>query len=192
MVAQDSTSEHVFEQLALQTGHSDLASRVESLLFVMDGPVALSRLAEALQVTVGRVERALAALEVARSGRGLRLERMGHRVQLATSPEAAASVKRLLGLETKMRFSRAALETLAIVAYRQPITRPGIEAIRGVDSDSVVRTLLSAGRGAERGRAPTVGRPILFGTTFEFLQHFGLRSLDELPPLDGASFTEEG
>ena len=90
-----------------------------------------------------------------------------------------------------MRFSRAALETLSIIAYRQPATRPEIEAIRGVGSDSVLRTLLRAGLIEEGGRAQTVGRPILYGTTFEFLQHFGLRSLYELPPLDEPASDEE-
>jgi segregation and condensation protein B len=159
-------------------------AQVESLLFVADGPVSVGRLAEALEVTVGQVERALADLTVAYTGRGLCLQRIGNRVQLTTTPEAAPYVERFLGLEARTRLSRAALETLAIVVYRQPITRPEIESIRGVSSDSVLRTLLSVGLVEEIGRAPTVGRPILYGSTFEFLQHFGLSSLEELPPLD--------
>jgi len=162
---------------------ADLPARVESLLFVSDGPVSLGRLAEVLGVTTTRVERALETLEDGYGDRGVRVEWSGSRVQLVTAPDAAASIQRFLGLETKMRFSRAALETLAIIAYRQPVTRPQIESIRGVDSDSVVRTLMSAGLIEELGRAPTVGRPILLGTTFEFLHRFALRSLDELPPL---------
>ena len=159
-------------------------AQVESLLFVADGPVSVGRLAEALEVTAGQVERALADLTVAYTGRGLCLQRIGNRVQLTTTPEAAPYVERFLGLEARTRLSRAALETLAIVVYRQPITRPEIESIRGVSSDSVLRTLLSVGLVEEIGRAPTVGRPILYGSTFEFLQHFGLSSLEELPPLD--------
>ena len=159
-------------------------AQVESLLFVADGPVSVGRLAEALEVTAGQVERALADLTVAYAGRGLCLQRIGNRVQLTTTPEAAPYVERFLGLEARTRLSRAALETLAIVVYRQPITRPEIESIRGVSSDSVLRTLLSVGLVEEIGRAPTVGRPILYGSTFEFLQHFGLSSLEELPPLD--------
>ncbi len=160
------------------------AAQVESLLFVADAPVSVGRLAEALEVTAGQVERALADLEAAYAERGLRLQRAGSRVQLITAPDTAPFVERFLGLEARTRLSRAALETLAIVAYRQPITRPEIEAIRGVNSDSVLRTLLGVGLIEEVGRAPTVGRPILYGTTFEFLQHFGLRGLDELPPLE--------
>jgi len=172
-------------------GILSLAARVESLLFVADAPVSVGRLAEALEATAGQVERALADLEVAYDGRGLRLQRAGNRVQLITVPEAASAVERFLGLEARTRLSRAALETLAIIVYRQPITRPEIEFIRGVGSDSVLRTLLSAGLIEEVGRATTVGRPILYGTTFEFLQHFGLRSMDELPPLEELQVDEE-
>lgn len=161
-----------------------LVALVESLLFVADSPVSIGRLAEALEVTTGQVEQALGELDAVYTGRGLRLQRAGSRVQLVTAPEAAPSVERFLGLEARTHLSRAALETLAIIAYRQPISRPEIEAIRGVNSDSVLRTLLSVGLIEEVGRAQTVGRPILYGTTFEFLQHFGLRGLDELPPLE--------
>jgi segregation and condensation protein B len=172
------------EEHASEDGILSLAAQVESLLFVADAPVFVSRLAEALEVTSGQVEQALAELEAQITAGGLRLQRAGNRVQLVTAPEAASCVERFLGLEARTRLSRAALETLAIIAYGQPTTRPEIEAVRGVSSDSVLRTLLSVGLIEEIGRAPTVGRPILYGTTFEFLQHFGLRSMDELPPLD--------
>ncbi len=162
----------------------DLMAGVESLLFVADEPVSVARLAEALETTPARVERALEDLQTAYTGHGLRLQRVGSRVQLVTAPEAALHIERFLGLEARTRLSRAALETLAIVAFRQPVTRPEIEAVRGVSSDSVLRTLVGVGLIEEVGRAPTVGRPILYGTTFEFLQHFGLSSLDDLPPLD--------
>jgi segregation and condensation protein B len=181
----------VNEERASGDGALSLAARVESLLFVADAPVAASRLAEALEATPGQIEQALAELETAYAGRGLRLQRAGSQVQLTTAPRAAADIERFLGLEARTRLSRAALETLAIIAYRQPLTRPEIEAIRGVNSDSVLRTLLSVGLIEELGRAPTVGRPILYGTTFEFLQHFGLCSLDELPSLDEPSTSEE-
>jgi len=93
-------------------------------------------------------------------------------------------VERFLGLEATSRLSRAALETLAIIAYRQPISRPQVDAIRGVNSDGVIRSLLSKGLIEEVGRAEGPGRPILYGTTAAFLQAFGLTSLDELPPLE--------
>jgi segregation and condensation protein B len=168
-----------------------LEAAVEALLFVADSPVSAGRLAEALQVTPGQVERALDDLEATYAQRGLRLQRAGSRVQLITAPEIAPFIERFLGLEARTRLSRAALETLAIIAYRQPITRPEIEAIRGVGSDSVLRTLVSLGLIDEVGRAPTVGHPILYGTTFEFLQHFGLRSLEEMPPLEEAPIDAE-
>lgn len=168
-----------------------MAAAVEGLLFVADSPVAVGRLAEALQVTPAQVEHALSELEETSPQRGLRLQRAGNRVQLITAPELAPSVERFLGLEARMRLSRAALETLAIIAYRQPITRPDIESVRGVGSDSVLRTLLSVGLIEEMGRAATVGRPILYGTTFEFLQHFGLCNLDELPQLKEPDEAEE-
>jgi segregation and condensation protein B len=173
-------------------GILSVAAQVESLLFVADAPVSVGRLAEALEVTPGQIEQAMADLEAAYIGRGLRLQRDGSRVQLVSAPEAAPGVERFLGLEARTRLSRAALETLAIIAYRQPITRPEIEAIRGVSSDSVLRTLLSVGVIEEVARAPTVGRPILYGTTFEFLQHFGLGGLGELPPLDEPPTGEGG
>lgn len=162
----------------------ELSALVESLLFVADEPVSVARLAQALEATSGEIENALEELESALQARGLRLERMGTRIQMVTDPQAAEAVEHFLGLGTQRRLSPAALEALAIIAYRQPVSRPEIEAIRGVNSDSVLRTLMSAGLIEEVGRAPTVGRPILYGTTFSFLQHFGLRGLEDLPELE--------
>ena len=112
--------------------------------------------------------------------RGLRLQWIGQNVQLTTAPEASEIVERFLGLEVTTRLSQAALEVLAIVAYLQPITRPSIDSIRGVNSDGALRTLLSKGLIEEQGRMDTPGRPILYGTTPEFLQHFGLSIIDQL------------
>ena len=162
-----------------------LAAIIESLLFVASGPVSLQHLADAIGCSTGEVEAAVQSLasRYLEEG-GLRLQRHGDRLQLATVPEASPFVKRFLGLSVTTTLSPAALETLAVVAYRQPITRPEIEAIRGVNSDGVLRTLVSKGLVEEIGRLETVGHPILFGTTFDFLQYFGLNSLDELPPLE--------
>lgn len=164
-------------------GNLSLPALVESLLFVAEGPVELRRLAAALDADIPQVEAALAELEQHYQGRGLGLQRAGDQVQLTTSARAAPIIERFLGLETRSRLSPAALETLAIIAYRQPVTRPEIEAIRGVGSDGVLRTLLSKGLIEEVGRAEGPGRPIQYGTTFAFLQHFGLTSLQDLPPL---------
>ncbi len=157
---------------------------VEALLFAAPQPVTVEQLAAALQLKPEEVEAVLVRLEEQLQSRGLRLQRHRDALQLTTAPEAAPFIERLAGAEVTLRLSQAALETLAIIAYAQPITRPQIEAIRGVGSDSVVRTLLSAGLIAEVGRAETVGRPILYGTTAEFLQQFGLNSLSDLPPLE--------
>jgi segregation and condensation protein B len=116
--------------------------------------------------------------------RGLAIQRHGGRVQLTTASVYAPDVERFLGLESMARLSRASVETLAIIAYRQPISRPSIEAIRGVSSDGVMKNLLGKGLIQEVGRAEGPGRPILFSTTVDFLQHFGLSSLEQLPPFE--------
>lgn len=159
----------------------DLKSLVESLLFVADHPVAATDLATSLDVPVEDVESALSALDAECQRRGIRLQRRGDHYQLVSAPEAGTAIERFLGLEISGRLSSAALETLGIVAYRQPITRAQVEAIRGVQSAGVLRSLVRRGLLEHVGRAETVGRPILFGTTFEFLQQFGLRSLQDLP-----------
>lgn len=157
---------------------------IESLLFVADEPVRVDRLAAALEASVEDVQAALETLTLEYAGRGLRLQHKRQHVQLVTAPEAAEHVRRFLGLELTTKLSPAALETLAIVAYRQPVTRAQIESIRGVNSDSVLRTLVHRGLVNEQGRLEQVGRPILYGTTFEFLQQFGLTSLEQLPALE--------
>lgn len=161
----------------------DLEALVESLLFVANEPVTIERLAAALETDSEQVEAALSALDSRYAGRGIRLQRKGRRVQMVTAPDAAEAIRLFLGLELSGRLSPAALEALAIIAYRQPVTRAEIEAVRGVNSDSVLRTLLHRGLIEEQGRLDQPGRPIIYGTTFEFLQQFGLVSLEQLPPL---------
>ena len=160
-----------------------LQAQAESLLFVATEPVPVARLADVLGVEIDQVEQVLLILNHEYAGRGMRLQRKGKRVQMVTAPEASELVRRLLGLELTGKLSPAALETLAIVAYRQPVTRAQIEAVRGVSSDSVLRTLINRGLVEEMGRLDQAGRPIIFGTTFDFLQQFGITSLDQLPPL---------
>ena len=154
---------------------------LEALLFVADGPAAVEDLAQAMQCDVQTVEEAITTLAAALAQRGLSIARSGSAVQMVTSPDASAAIERFLGAGGHTRLSPAALETLALIAYRQPITRAQIEAIRGVNSDGVLRTLLARSLIQPTGRLEQAGRPILFGTTFEFLQYLGLRSLDELP-----------
>lgn len=168
----------------------DLSARLEALLFVAPGAVSYSQLAAALEISTREVEAGLAELEAFYAGRGLRVQRHAGRVQLTSSPEVAPLVERFLGLEATSRLSRAALEALAIVAYQQPVTRPQVDAIRGVNSDGVLKGLLYKGLVEEIGRAETPGRPILYSTTPDFLQHFGLNSLEELPPLSQEAVEE--
>ncbi len=160
---------------------------VESLLFVADEPVPVERLATVLEVEIEQVETALDDLAHLYDGRGIRIQRTGQRAQMVTAPESAGYVRRFLGLDLSSKLTPAALETLAIVAYRQPVTRAQIESIRGVNSDSVLRTLINRGLIEEQGRLEQAGRPIVYGTTFEFLQQFGLLSLDQLPPLEDSA-----
>ncbi len=165
-----------------------LGAYLEALLFVAPGEVNPAQLASALDVPVSDVEAALeelaASYETEGSGRGLRLQRFRGRVQLTTFPPASPFIERFLGLELSSRLSRAALETLAIIFYRQPVTRPQIDSIRGVNSDGVLHSLLLKGLIQEVGRAEAPGRPILYSATAECLQYFGLSSLSELPPLN--------
>jgi segregation and condensation protein B len=159
----------------------ELKALIESLLFVADRPVTAEHLATALDVPEEEVEAALQALREEYQERGIRIQQKGERLQLVSAPEAGPHIERFLGLEISGRLSTAALEALSIVAYRQPVTRAQVEAIRGVHSDSVLRSLVRRGLIVEIARAESVGRPILYGTTFEFLQQFGLQSMQDLP-----------
>lgn len=163
-----------------------LSARLEGLLFVAAEPVMPADLAEVLEVSASTIEVGLAELETNLRKRGLRLQRHAGRVQLTTAPELAEGIEKFLGLENKAHLSRSALETLAIIAYQQPVTRPQIDSIRGVNSDSMLRGLLSKGLIYEAGRTQGPGRPILYVTTPEFLQHLGLNSISELPPIETA------
>jgi len=164
---------------------TNLEASLEALLFVAAAPVSLVQLAETLGLRQQDVEAALHGLDKHyQQGRGLSLQWHAGRVQLTTSPVMSSLIEKFLGLEATARLSRAALETLAIIAYRQPVTRPGIDGIRGVNSDGVLKSLLSKGLVQEVGRTEGPGRPILYGTSAEFLQHFGLASLVELPAYD--------
>jgi segregation and condensation protein B len=161
-----------------------LTVMVESLLFVASEPVPVMQIAEALNVKLTEVEQALAELNnVEQAARGVRVQRKGDKVQLTTQPECAPYIEKFLGLDLTTRLSKPALETLAIIAYQQPVTRAQIEHVRGVNCDAVLSTLLNRGLIEEVGRLETAGRPIQYGTTFAFLQHFGLRGLDDMPSL---------
>jgi segregation and condensation protein B len=157
---------------------------LESILFVADEPVTTARLAEALQVERALIGEAARALAEEYRGRGLRVQIHDDKVQIVTAPEMGSYVERFLGLQYSGKLSAAALETLAIVAYRQPITRPEIEEVRGVNCQGVLKNLLARGLIDAVDRLDTAGRPMVYATTFEFLQHFGLENLEELPNLE--------
>ena len=156
---------------------------LEALLFVAERPLTRREIAAVAGVDRATVDARRGDLEVALRDRGIRLIASGERVELVTSPDAGALIARYVGADA-VRLSSASLETLAIVAYRQPVTRATVERIRGVDSDYTIRTLLHRRLVVELGRAETPGRPFMYGTGFEFLERFGMTSLDELPPLE--------
>jgi segregation and condensation protein B len=167
---------------------------LEALLFVAERPLTRREIAALAGTDRATVDARLGDLEVSLRDRGVRLVTVADRVELATAPEVGALVARHVGADA-VRLSPAALETLAIVAYRQPVTKAAIERIRGVDSDYTIRALLHRRLVVELGRSEAPGRPFLYGTAFEFLERFGLTSLEELPPLEvdvAARLAEEG
>jgi segregation and condensation protein B len=165
-------------------GQDDAAvlSAIESLLLIAGGPISLSRLSNVLEEPRQRLDAFLDEVQE-RLPPGIRLQRMGDEAQLVTAPENVELVHAFLGSAKAPALSRAALETLTVIAYRQPVTRPEIEVVRGVNSDRAVQTLLARGLVEERGQRPVLGRPMEYCTSFGFLEYFGLQSLDELPPL---------
>jgi segregation and condensation protein B len=159
-----------------------LPAVIESLLFIAEEPMEIGVLAKSLSLPRKDVERAIDQLIANVDGRGLFVQRTGDRVQLATIPDAAPYIEQFVEVEHG-QLSRAALETLAIIAYRQPVTRAAIEAVRGVNADYAVAALVARGLIEEVDRAPSPGRPALFATTVRFLEYFGLQRPTDLPPL---------
>ena len=162
---------------------NELAHVIEAILFVAGEPVNVKDVQRALDVTEDETRQAIDALDSDYSfhRRGITLKRFGEHIQLSTRAEYAPYVERLLQPIQKQSLSQSALETLAIVAYRQPVTKLEMEAVRGVKCDYSVQSLVNKGLIEEVGRKEALGRPILYGTTDKFLSHFGLRTLDDLP-----------
>ena len=167
-----------------------MSALIEALLFIAPVPVTPNQIATVLGVSTSKIETGISELDAfyndSSDQRGLRIRFHQGRIQLTTAPEASQAIEKYLGLEATTRLSHAALEALAIIAYTEPVTRPQIDAIRGVNSDGVLKNLLSKGLIQEVGRAEAPGRPFLYSTTTDFLGHFGLSTLNELPPLDKA------
>jgi segregation and condensation protein B len=168
------------ERASLEDPAELTEAALEALLFVAERPLARREIATLAGVDRATVDARLGDLEVSLMGRGIRLVLSNDRVELVTAPETGALIARYVGADA-VRLSPASLETLAIVAYRQPVTRAEVEAIRGVNCDQTIYTLMQRRLIEERGRREAPGRPILYGTTWEFLECFGLSSLDELP-----------
>jgi segregation and condensation protein B len=182
-------------EVAADEGPGELTeAQLEALLFVAERPLSRREIATLARVDRATVDERLGDLEVSLRDRGIRLVLSDERVELVTAPEAGALIARYVGADA-VRLSAASLETLAIVAYRQPVTKAAVERIRGVDSDYTIRSLLHRRLVVELGRSDAPGRPFLYGTGFEFLERFGLTSLEELPPLEvdvAARLAEEG
>ena len=164
---------------------TDLPAALEAILFVAEAPVPTSELASVLEVTEDEVRAGLGTLAEGLSERssGIVVRETGPGWRLYTRPDLIPHLERFAATPTASRLSKAALETLAVVAYRQPVTRAQVSDIRGVDSDHALRTLERRGLVDVTGRAPGAGQALLYGTTDLFLEKLGLRSVEELPPL---------
>ena len=162
-----------------------LKGRIEAILFVAGEAVSLKDLSNSLKISEKALKKELNEIssEYDYEQRGFMLKRFGDKVQLATRPLYAGDIVRLLQPVQQQSLSQAAMETLAVVAYKQPVTRAEVEQIRGVKCDYSLQSLMIKGMIQEAGRKDTIGRPILYATTDFFLSHFGISSLDDLPPL---------
>lgn len=181
------------EEEMVETG-GNLKGRIEAILFVAGEPVMVDDLAKALREDNKTIEAALIEMrdEYDFAQRGVMLRRFGRQVQLTTRPLYATDVVHLLQPVQRQSLSQAVMETLAVIAYKQPVTRAEIEQVRGVKCDYSVQSLTNKGLIVEVGRKEALGRPILYGTTDAFLQHFGLSSLDDLPPMPEQETQETG
>lgn len=183
----------VDDQFAIPDGWQESATLDEisralvAVCYALNRVVTLGDASQILGVETGRIREAAQAASGQLAASGVMLQRHGTEMQLVTRPEAGWAVARALHPERRSRLSPAAMETVAIIAYRQPVTRAVIETIRGVDSDGVVTTLEQRGLIQEVGRVDVPGQPRLFGTTLHFLQALGLETIDQLPPLPGSS-----
>lgn len=163
---------------------SELARRLEALLFVAEGLLSTQRLAELTDQPMAAVTTALTELEQALAAQGVRLSNHDDGYRLVSAPEEAESVRRLLEDQAKAELSKPALETLSIIAYRGPISRTGVEAIRGVGSEVTLRGLLSRELIVTAGKATEPGRPPLYVVSPQFLDLFGLSHIKQLPPIE--------
>lgn len=170
------------EEMPSNLPDEELAAMVEALLLVAHEPPTIDELAAGAEVPVNEIERALSWLD-AREERGWMIQCHDRRLHIVTAPRFAKNVRTFLQLDREARLSSASLEVLAIVAYEQPVTRAEIERVRGVDSSGILAKLHAQSLIEPVARLATVGNPIQYGTTVDFLKHFGLGAIDDLPPL---------
>ena len=165
-----------------------LKKSVEAILFIAPSPLSINQLASVLEQKTKVIEDVINKIKNEYiESHGLRIQETNGKYQITSAPEYGKIIEKFIGTEESTSLSQAALEAMAIVAFRQPITRPEIDDIRGVNSDGVVRNLLNKGLIQEIGRSDSVGRPILYGTTEDFLHYFGLSSISELPKFESSS-----
>ena len=172
---------------------SELTSAFEAVLFSGGEPQSIDRFSQVFDITPEKVVKVMEALEkkLNEQKSGLELLRLDNTYQLATKAEYADYIKKMFDIRRRTPLSPAALEVLAVVAYNQPVTKSFIEQVRGVDCSGVVTTLVEKGRIEERGRLELPGKPLLYGTTKNFLRCFGINDLSELPPLPKNENAEE-
>ncbi|MDD5613976.1 MAG: SMC-Scp complex subunit ScpB [Candidatus Omnitrophica bacterium] len=163
----------------------NVKNAIEAFLFVSDKPLSLDQIKNILNVDKSEIKNEIDVLkEEYEKNHSFRLREVAGGYQMVTDPEYAPWLRKLFQVGQKGKLSKPALETMAIVAYKQPLTKPEIEQIRGVDSDGVIKTLLEKGLVRITGRKQVIGRPLLYATTKRFLEYFGLNSLEELPVLN--------
>ena len=162
---------------------NEIPQILEAILFVAGEPVAVADLAQALEVSEMEIMHAVEELQRECERRGVTIHRYGDHLRMETRPEYAPYVERLLQPVQRQTLSQTAMETLAVIAYRQPVTKGEVEQVRGVKCDYSVQSLLHKGLIREAGRKEALGRPILYATTDRFLEHFGISDIRELPPL---------
>jgi segregation and condensation protein B len=170
---------------------NSLKSQIESILLVAEKPVAAKELASCVETMTAQVQKALAELIEDYAEKGIKIIKKGDYYSMVTAPENGPVVAKFLNEELRHDLSDAAIETLSIITYKQPVTRVEIEDIRGVQSDQIIRNLMIRGLIGEVGRKEAPGRPILYGTTMEFLQYFGIASEKELPKFEEPEVLKE-
>jgi segregation and condensation protein B len=177
--------EDFLNELGLTGNEERIKGIIEGVLFAAGDPIAIREVGEIIGIDLRQLKRIIKemTIEYEKESRGIYIVEFNDKIQLSTKSEYSQYIKKLVKFETRQNLSQAALETLAIVAYKQPITKSEIDEIRGVRSDRAVTTLLERNLIKEAGRLEATGRPILYSTTDEFLKYFGFKNIDELPEL---------